>query len=119
MYEMVEESDMITLFLDASSLLKAYNSTGDSTGEIPKDLWPESIRILNPQVVRTFHGGILLRTHIDERYEIGIFFDLESPESQPGDGSGEIHSPIANGIYATEIKIRPPMKLKKLQVDDQ
>ena len=100
-------------------LLDKYISIGGTHGEIPKDLWPKSFIDLNPMTIRTFHDGILLRTYIDKRYESGIYFDLGHPEIEAGSGSGEVHSKIAYGIYATEIKIRPPMKLKKPMVKNQ
>jgi hypothetical protein len=114
MSRIILQSDSEQIFNDASDLLKSFPPP--KIVEIPEEMWPDSIKKLRPDAVRTFHGGLLLRTHIDKRYERGIFIDVESPESEPGSGSGETHTIIVKGFYSTEIKIRPRMKLKKPQV---
>lgn len=57
--------------------------------EIPKAVWPESIRRLHPLAVQRHMGGILLVARRDENKQEGTLFML-NPEDDPGAGGSGV-----------------------------
>ena len=65
------------LIAESEAMLRAFHRTGKTEGKIPSELWRESIRKLNPRLVRTLSRGVLIQERRSLFRQEGLYVQLD------------------------------------------
>ena len=94
---------------DAVAMVEASQQAHGYVVNLPRDVWPDSIRQLDPIEVRNHMFGVLVITEKTDAAETGIYivtYGDATEEQNPSAGNGLDYRMIEPGLHHTSLKLR-------------
>ena len=96
----VDPTQTQAIFEDARSLLETYGSRAS----IEPASWPQSLRMLEPESVRSNEEGLYVVTWSRSVEERGVFVPRDVASFSPQQGSDPEYSLVANAVFVYRIR---------------
>jgi hypothetical protein len=97
----VDPTQTQLIFEDARSLLETH---GSSAATIEPAAWPQSLRALEPESVRSNEEGLYVVTWSRSVEERGIFVPRDAATFSPQPGADPEYSLVSNAVFVYRIR---------------
>jgi hypothetical protein len=96
----IDPSQTRTIFADAHTLLEKY----PSPAAVEATFWPESVRALRPEAVRTGEEGLYIVTWSRGVEETGVFVPRDPRGFSPQQGADPEYTVVANDVFVYRVR---------------